>query len=154
MSIVDEWREVARCGEPRRDAEVASCLAEWTAEGIGVNGFLYVGHNWIRRQVIGMEDRAPTVGELDEMRVLVRRGMEQGAYGLSSGLFYLPGNYAETEEVVELNRIAAEYPGPSTTPTTATSAPRIRLSDTRDRLPRASASAKKPGPRSSSATRC
>ncbi len=92
-------------------AEVASRLAEWTAEGIGVNGFLYVGHNWIRRQVIGMEDRAPTAGELDEMRVLVRRGMDQGAYGLSSGLFYLPGNYAETEEVVELNRIAAEYPG-------------------------------------------
>ena len=45
------------------------------------------------------------------MRALVRRAMDEGAHGLSSGLFYLPGSYSETEEVIELNRIAAEYPG-------------------------------------------
>ena len=92
-------------------AHVADRLARWTADGIGVNAFLSVGHNWVRRQVLGMADRAPTGAELDEMRALVRKGMEEGAYGLSSGLFYLPGNYAETEEVIELNRVAAEYPG-------------------------------------------
>ena len=92
-------------------AHVADRLARWTADGIGVNAFLSVGHNWVRRQVLGMADRAPTEAELGEMRALVRKGMEEGAYGLSSGLFYLPGNYAETEEVIELNRVAAEYPG-------------------------------------------
>ena len=93
-------------------AEVAARLAGWEEDGIGVNAFLFVGHNWVRRQVIGAEDRAPTDEELVAMGDLVRRGMDEGAYGLSSGLFYLPGNYAETEEVIELNRVAAEYPGP------------------------------------------
>lgn len=92
-------------------AEVAERLAAWEEDGIGVNAFLFVGHNSVRAWVMGMEDRAPTSDELDEMRALVRKGMEEGAYGLSSGLFYLPGNYAETEEVIELNRVAAEYPG-------------------------------------------
>ena len=92
-------------------ARVADRLTAWTADGIGVNGFLFVGHNRVRRQVLGMADRAPTAAELDEMRALVRGGMEEGAHGLSSGLFYLPGNYADTEEVIDLNRVAAEYPG-------------------------------------------
>ncbi|MYI06253.1 MAG: D-aminoacylase, partial [Gemmatimonadetes bacterium] len=92
-------------------AEVGTQLEAWEEDGIGVNAFLFVGHNSVRSWVMGMEDRAPTAEELDEMRALVRQGMEEGAYGLSSGLFYLPGNYAETEEVIELNRVAAEYPG-------------------------------------------
>ena len=92
-------------------AHVADRMGRWTEDGIGVNAFLSVGHNWVRRRVLGMSDRAPTRPELDEMRALVRKGMEEGAQGLSSGLFYLPGNYAETEEVIELNRVAAEYPG-------------------------------------------
>ncbi len=92
-------------------AETSDRLAGWTADGIGVNAFHYVGHNWVRRQVMGMADRAPSAGELDRMRALVRKGMDEGAYGLSSGLFYLPGNYAETEEVIALNQVAAEYEG-------------------------------------------
>ena len=92
-------------------AEVGAQLAAWEEDGIGVNAFLFVGHNSVRAWVMGMEDRAPTGEELDAMRALVRQGMDEGAHGLSSGLFYLPGNYAETEEVIELNRVAAEYPG-------------------------------------------
>ena len=91
--------------------EVAAQLAAWEEDGIGVNAFLFVGHNSVRRRVMGMEDRAPTSAELEAMRALVRQGMDEGAYGLSSGLFYLPGNYAETEEVIELNRVAAGYAG-------------------------------------------
>ena len=90
--------------------EVAAQMALWDAQGIGVNAFLFVGHNSVRREVLGMEDRAPDAAELDAMRELVRKGMEEGAHGLSSGLFYLPGNYADTEEVIELNRVAAQYP--------------------------------------------
>ena len=78
---------------------------------IGVNAFTYVGHGQVRERVLGRDDRAPTPRELDEMRGLVRRGMEQGAFGLSSGLFYVPGYYATTEEVIALARIAADYDG-------------------------------------------
>ena len=91
--------------------EVADQLAEWTENEVGVNAFYFVGHNTVRRRILGMDDRAPSAEELDAMRELVRQGMEGGAHGLSSGLFYLPGNYAETDEVIELNRVAAEYPG-------------------------------------------
>ena len=78
---------------------------------IGVNAFTYVGHGEIRERVLGQDDRAPTLDELDEMRVLVRQGMEQGAFGLSSGLFYVPGYYATTDEVIELARIAGDFDG-------------------------------------------
>jgi len=57
------------------------------------------------------EDRAPTDTELEEMKQLVRTGMLDGAYGLSSGLKYIPGAYSKTEEVIELARIAGEYNG-------------------------------------------
>jgi N-acyl-D-amino-acid deacylase len=92
-------------------SEVTERFASWTSGGIGVNAMTYVGHNAARRAVIGMEDRPPTDAELEEMRAFVRRGMEEGALGLSSGLFYLPGNYAETEEVIELNKVAAAFEG-------------------------------------------
>lgn len=91
--------------------DIADHLGRWARDGIGTNGLLFVGHNAARRAVMGMEDRAPTADELDAMRAYVRQGMDQGAQGLSSGLFYLPGTYAETDEVIELNRVAAEYPG-------------------------------------------
>ena len=91
--------------------EVAEQLAAWTEQGIGVNAFTFVGHNAVRSRVMSFDDRPPTEEELGLMGDLVRLAMEGGAYGLSSGLFYLPGNYAETEELIALNRIAAEYPG-------------------------------------------
>ncbi|MDE2944287.1 MAG: D-aminoacylase [Gemmatimonadota bacterium] len=71
----------------------------------------FAGHSWTREQVLGMEDRAPTPEELDEMRDLVREAMEDGALGLATGLLYVPANYAETEEVIELAKVAAEYGG-------------------------------------------
>ena len=78
---------------------------------IGVNAFAYVGHGEIRERVMGVDDRAPTPAELDEMRALVRRAMNEGAFGLSTGLFYVPGYYATTEEVIELARVAAGSDG-------------------------------------------
>jgi len=90
---------------------IAARLSRWEMTGIGVNGLLYIGHGAIRSEVMGREDRAPTAVELDEMRTLVRQGMEDGAFGLSTGLFYVPGTYAGTEEVIELAKVAAEFPG-------------------------------------------
>jgi N-acyl-D-aspartate/D-glutamate deacylase len=86
-------------------------LAEIDSAGAGVNVATFIGHNRIRRAVMGMADRPPTADELEQMKSLVARGMEEGALGLSAGLFYTPGNFAETEEVIELARVAAAYGG-------------------------------------------
>jgi N-acyl-D-amino-acid deacylase len=94
-------------GEPN----VAQHLAAWEQQGIGVNGLLYVGHGAVRSAVMGRAARAPTADEMQAMKELVRQGMEGGAFGLSTGLFYVPGTYASTEEVIELAQVAAEYPG-------------------------------------------
>jgi len=71
----------------------------------------FAGHSWIRRRVVGMADRAPTAEELEEMRELVEEAMEDGALGLSTGLQYTPAYYAETEEIVELAKVASSYGG-------------------------------------------
>ncbi len=79
--------------------------------GLGVNVAQFVAHGSIRSAVIGADARAPTPEELDQMRALAREGMEAGGFGLSSGLYYYPGIFAETEEVIELAKVAAEYGG-------------------------------------------
>lgn len=79
--------------------------------GLGVNVAQMISHGSVRGEVMGMADRAPTAAELDSMRVLVRRGMQEGAVGLSSGPFYAPGSYSETAELVALARVAAEHGG-------------------------------------------
>lgn len=83
----------------------------YLARGIGVNVAHYVGHGAARRAAMGTANRAPTAEELDGMRAYVRRGMDEGAIGLSTGLFYVPGAFAATDEVVALARVAAEYGG-------------------------------------------
>jgi N-acyl-D-amino-acid deacylase len=79
--------------------------------GIGPNAALLIGHGAIRTAVMGQDNRAPTADELARMRDLVRRGMQEGAFGLSSGLFYTPGSFAKTDEVVALAAVAGEFGG-------------------------------------------
>src|SRR5205823_9022943 len=79
--------------------------------GVGVNVALYVPHGSIRREVLGMADRAPTRSELEQMTALARAGMEAGAIGLSSGLYYAPGSYAKLDEVIALAKVAAQFGG-------------------------------------------
>jgi N-acyl-D-amino-acid deacylase len=81
------------------------------ADGLGVNAAQLISHGSVRRAVLGMEDRAPTSDELDAMRALVRTGMREGAWGLSSGTFYSPGSYSDNEEIIELAKVAAEFGG-------------------------------------------
>ena len=71
-------------------------------QGVGVNVALLIPHGTVRRRVLGMEDRPPSDGELDRMKMLVRDGMEAGAFGLSTGLYYAPGSYATTDEIIAL----------------------------------------------------
>lgn len=79
--------------------------------GIGTNVAILVGHSNIRSTIMSMSDRAPTDEEMSNMKTLVRRGMEEGAIGFSTGLFYAPSSFASTEEIIELAKITAEYRG-------------------------------------------
>ena len=86
-------------------------LAAWKQNGIGTNAAVYIGHGSVRGAVTGMSDRAPSATQLDSMKALVARGMDDGAIGLSTGLYYAPGSYATTEEVIELSKVAAAKGG-------------------------------------------
>ncbi len=92
-------------------ADLAAQRAQLLDPGVGVNVAQFVPHGAVRREIMGMQAREATPEELDRMRELVRRGMEEGAVGLSSGLYYAPGSYAPTGEVIELAREAARYGG-------------------------------------------
>jgi N-acyl-D-amino-acid deacylase len=80
----------------------AGYLRELDESPPSVNVAALIGHGTLRLGAMGNEDRAPTSAELDEMRGLVREGLDAGAVGLSTGLVYEPGKYSETEELVEL----------------------------------------------------
>lgn len=79
--------------------------------GIGTNTALFIGHGALREFVMGGEKRAPTAIELAEMKDEISRGMNAGALGLSTGLFYAPGSFSETSEVIELAKTVSEYGG-------------------------------------------
>jgi N-acyl-D-amino-acid deacylase len=81
-------------------------------KGVSINVAALVGHNTVRR--VGMNgdfDRPPATEELQKMRELVDQAMRDGAVGLSTGLEYIPGTYATTDEIVELAKVAAKYGG-------------------------------------------
>ena len=78
---------------------------------ISPNWGIFVGHGTIRSQIIGAEDRDPTRDELEQMKDMVQQAMQHGGLGLSTGLFYVPGSFASTEEVIELSKVAAKHGG-------------------------------------------
>ena len=90
---------------------LAPYLDSVTRTTVGINVAYLVGHNDIRRAVLGMSDRAPTADELARMRGMVARAMGEGAFGLSTGLLYLPGTYATTDEIVALAQAASDSGG-------------------------------------------
>ena len=90
---------------------LAPFLAKVEATRITPNFAMFIGQGSIRSEVMGAVDRPATRAELDTMRALVTQGMEDGAFGLSSGLFYVPGAFTPTEEVIELARVAGRMGG-------------------------------------------
>ena len=86
-------------------------LDRLAATKLAVNIGLLAGHGTIRGQVMRSENRHATPAEIERMKGLMRQAMLDGAFGLSTGLFYVPGNYAATEEVVELGRVAGSLGG-------------------------------------------
>jgi len=91
--------------------DIAAAFAAIRDRGASINFATLIGHNSVRRQVMGTERRAPTAGELTRMKSLVWRAMTDGAVGFSTGLQYVPGTYAEHVEIVELARVAARAGG-------------------------------------------
>jgi N-acyl-D-aspartate/D-glutamate deacylase len=91
--------------------DVAGYLKQVASAGPGTNVAPLVPHNDLRKQVMGNVNRPPTADELKKMTELVDAGMKAGAWGLATGLYYTPGNYAQTEEVVALAKVAAAQHG-------------------------------------------
>lgn len=91
--------------------DIGKQLATWTTNGIGTNSAVYIGQGSVRGAVMGMSGGAPTAAQLDSMKKLVAKGMDQGAIGMSTGLYYAPGSYSSTEEVIELAKVAAAKGG-------------------------------------------
>ena len=91
--------------------EPEKVASPWLTTGVGTNIAFYVGHNAIRKYLMGIDNRAPSPAELQKMRDLVKQGMQNGSFGLSTGLEYIPGIYSKTDEVIELSRVAAQYGG-------------------------------------------
>ncbi len=81
------------------------------ALGVGMNVGFLIGHNTVRREVMGSANRAPSADELRRMRTMVAQAMAEGAFGLSTGLRYTPGAYSSTDEVVALAEEAARRGG-------------------------------------------
>lgn len=118
--LTDRTRDMARSfaqpvlGSPEiewdwRDA--AGYFERLERQGSAVNVATLIGHGTLRNAVVGFEKRAPSPAELTAMQRLLAQGMEQGAFGLSTGLCYAPGVFAKTDELVELCRVVAQKGG-------------------------------------------
>jgi N-acyl-D-amino-acid deacylase len=104
----------AQQGDIRFEVEwttLAEYLAYLEKKGIAPNVASYLGAATVREYVVGQDDRPPTADELERMRAVVQKAMEEGALGIGSSLIYAPGFYATTEELIALCKAAAPYKG-------------------------------------------
>jgi N-acyl-D-amino-acid deacylase len=98
------------CGGSRTD--IAKFFAELEATNVTLNVASLIGHNSIRTKAMGGSfDRPPTSDELAKMKAMIEQAMKDGAVGFSTGLIYLPGTFAKTDEIVELAKVAAAHGG-------------------------------------------
>ena len=97
------------CGGSTLD--IGEAFEKLRQHGASVNFATFIGHNTVRRAVMGTERRDPTIGELKKMKTLVWKAMVDGAVGFSTGLQYVPGTYARLPELIELARVAGNERG-------------------------------------------
>ena len=95
----------------RGPANMGDFLDSLESYELGINTAWLIGHNAVRRAVMGTENREPTTDELEEMKRLVASAMDNGAYGISTGLKYVPGAYSKVDEVINLSKVAAAQGG-------------------------------------------
>lgn len=91
--------------------DIGDTFTRWEKRGIGTNAALYVGFGTVRGRVLGATSAAPNADQLARMRAMVAKGVDEGALGLSTGLYYAPQSYATTEEVIALAREAGTRGG-------------------------------------------
>lgn len=107
-------RELAKAADPHLPWDWTSFgeyLDHLRRQGLAVNIVPLVGHGAIRGVAMGLNDRAPTADDMAAMKRLVAQAMDEGAWGISTGLIYPPGLYASTDELVKLARVVAERGG-------------------------------------------
>jgi N-acyl-D-amino-acid deacylase len=97
------------CGGSALD--IGAFLGRIQQTPLAVNIATLIGHNTVRSKVLGLENRAPTAEEQAQMNALVEKAMKDGAVGFATGLIYLPGTFAKTDEVVELAKAASKFGG-------------------------------------------
>jgi len=97
------------CGGSMKDLETH--FQRLDKGGIGLNYGSLIGHGTVRRAVLGTDNRAPNAKELEAMRDLVDQAMQAGAFGLSTGLIYVPGTYADINEIASLAAVAGHHGG-------------------------------------------
>ena len=103
------WEE--ETGGEARWSDVSSYFEALEQTGIALNQILLLGHGTLRTNAIGLVDRPLTPEELDSVLWAVEEGMDQGAFGLSTGLEYTPGSYAPTDEIIAMARVVARRGG-------------------------------------------
>jgi N-acyl-D-amino-acid deacylase len=114
------WSESMKEGIKASQGDIKYDI-EWTTlgeyleylerKGVSTNIASFVGTSTLRIHEVGYDNRPPSAAEMDSMRMLVRKAMEEGAIGVSSALEYVPACFASSEELTELCRVAAEYDG-------------------------------------------
>jgi N-acyl-D-amino-acid deacylase len=97
------------CGGSATD--IGEFLGRFREKSLAVNLATLIAHGSVRAKVMGLDDRAPSADEQQKMDAVVEQGMKDGAVGLSTGLIYVPGTFAKTEEVIELAKVASKYGG-------------------------------------------
>lgn len=97
------------CGSSPVD--IRKAFEEIRKAGPSIHFATLIGHGSVREAVMGNERRTPTPAEMDKMKALVAQGMADGALGLSTGLQYVPGSYAEASEITDLARVACQAGG-------------------------------------------
>ncbi len=114
--IYDMFRSLISSGDKYKTyRKLSGYLADLKQKGIPINIAPLVGHSMIRILTLGLDKRAPNSEELKKMKDILREQMEQGAFGMSTGLDYPPGSFAKTDEIIELCKVVSEYDGIYTT---------------------------------------
>ena len=114
--LTEEMKEAMKEGQVDINFDIPwTTLGEYLTyleqKGVSTNVASFVGNGTLRQHVIGFENRPATSSELEQMKQLTQEAMEQGAVGISSSLLYAPSSYANTEELIELAKIAGKYNG-------------------------------------------
>ncbi|MBN1223321.1 MAG: D-aminoacylase [Candidatus Aminicenantes bacterium] len=90
---------------------IAETKERWDKKGLGTNVAHMVGFGTVRTEVLSLEPRAPSTEELNKMKSILKQAMQEGAWGMSTGLEYIPDMYASTEEVIEMTKVVGEFDG-------------------------------------------